>query len=224
MLFSFTVPAGIVCAETQYVSDQLIITMREGKGNEYKIIKTFKTGTPLEIIEESGNYLKARTESGIEGWVLRQYVTKETPKPVVIAGLKKKVDLLSTKIEQYKKNNKLLEDELNTAKSDHNEKTRALKQNLSASTGKADQTARELREITAKYNALFKESKDVVNLVKERDSLKASNNELHTKTEQLQEENDNLKRTQMIWWFVAGGAVFFVGWIIGKISRQKRFY
>ena len=224
VLFTFTVPVGIVCAETQYVSDVLVITMREGRGNEYKIIKTFKTGTPLEIIEESGQYLKARSESGIEGWVLKQYLTNKTPKHEIIAGLEKKVNRLNTKIEQYKKDKESLQDELKTAKSDHSEKIGHLKQNVSASKGMADQTARELKEITEKYNALLKDSKDVINLVKERDSLKESNSSLQTKTEQLQKENDKLERSQMIWWFVAGGGVLFVGWIIGKMSRQKRFY
>jgi SH3 domain protein len=224
MLFYFTVPVGIVCAKTQYVSDQLIITLREGEGNEYKIIKMLKTGTPLEIIEESELYLKVRTESGSEGWVLKQYVTEEIPKPEIIAGLEKKIDRLNIEIEQYKKDKESLQDELKTAKSDHNNKIRDLQQIVSASKGKAEQTSRDLKEVTEKYNALLKDSKDVVFLVKERDNIKTSNSELQTKTEQLQKENDELKQLQMIWWFVAGGGVFFVGWIIGKISRQKRFY
>ncbi len=224
MLFPFTVSVGIVCANTQYVSDELVITLREGKGSEYKIIKSLKAGTPLEIIEESEQYLKVRTGAGSEGWVLKQYVTEETPKPVIIGGLEKKIDRLNTEIEQYKKDKESLQDELKTAKSDHNKKIKDLKQNVSVSKGKAEQTARELKKITKKYNALVKDSKDVVNLVEERESLKASNISLVTMTEQLQQENDKLKRLQMIWWFVAGGAVFFVGWIIGKISRQKRFY
>jgi SH3 domain protein len=224
MLFSFTVSVGIVCANTQYVSDELVITLREGQGSEYKIIKSLKAGTPLEIIEESERYLKVRTGAGSEGWVLKQYVTEEAPKPVIIRGLEKKIDRLNTEIEQYKKDKESLQDELKTAKSDHNKKIKDLKQNVSVSKGKAEQTARELEKITRKYNALVKDSKDVVNLVAERDSLKASNISLVTMTEQLQQENDKLKRLQMIWWFVAGGAVFFVGWIIGKISRQKRFY
>ncbi len=224
MLFSFTVSGGIVCAKTQYVSDQLIITLREGKGNEYKIIKMLKAGTPLEIIEEGERYLKVRTESGSEGWVLKQFVTEETPKAEIIAGLEKKMDRLNTEIEQYKKDKESLQDELKTAKSGHDKNIRDLKQNVSSSKGKAEQTARELKEITEKYNALVKDSKDVIDLVKERDSLKASNSKLQTDTEQLQKENDDLKRSQLIWMFVAGGGVFFVGWIIGKISRQKRFY
>ncbi len=224
MLSPFTVSVGIVYAETQYVSDVLVITVREGKGNEYKIIKTFKTGTPLEVIEESGQYLKVKSESGIEGWVLRQYMTRGTPKSDIIAALKVKVDQLNTKNKQYKKENESLRDGLKIAKSDHNKKVNDLTQNISVSKGKTEKTTRELKEITGKYNALFKDSKDVIKLVKERDSLKASYSTLQTETKQLQIDNDKLKQSQMIWWFVAGGCVFFVGWIIGKISRQKRHY
>jgi SH3 domain protein len=224
MLFHFALPVEVVCAETQYVSDQLIITLREGQGNEYKIIKMLPTGTPLEIIEESEQYLKVRTESGSEGWVLKQYLTKETPKSEIIAGLEKEIDQLNTRIEQSKKDWKSLQDELKTAKSDHTNKIRDLQQNVSASRGKEEQTSRDLKEITQKYNALLKDSKDVVLLVEERDNIKVSNTELQARTEQLQRENDELKQSQMIWWFVAGGGVFFVGWIVGKISRQKKFY
>jgi SH3 domain protein len=215
---------GIACAETQYVSDQLIVTMREGQGSEYKIIKMLKAGTPLEIIEESEQYLKVRTESGNEGWVLKQYVTEEIPKPKIIAGLEKEIDLLNTRIEQYKKDEKSLQDELKTTKSDHNNKIRDLQHNMSAISANAEQTSGDLKEITKKYNALLKDSKDVVLLVQERDNIKASNRELQTTTERLQQENNEIKRFQMIWWFVAGGGVFFVGWIVGKISRQKKFY
>jgi len=224
MLFPFTLPVGIVCAETQYVSDQLIITMREGQGNEYKIIEMLKAATPLQIIEESEQYLKVRTESGSEGWVLKQYVTRETPKSEIIAGLEKKIDLLNTMVEEHKKDKESLVNELKTAKSDYNNKINDLQQKVSASRAKVEQTSRDLKEITEKYNAFMKDSKDVVLLVKERDNIKASNSELLTRTEQLQKENDKLKRLQMIWWFAAGGGVFFVGWIVGKISRQKKFY
>jgi len=224
MLIPFTVSVGIVFAEIKYVSDQRMITFREGQGNQYKIIKMLKTGTPLEIIEESEQYLKVRTESGSEGWVLKQYITGETPKPVIIAGLEKEIDRLTRKIEQYNKDKELLQDELKIANADHNRKIRDLQQKVSSSGEKAEQTSRDLKEITKQYNALLTDSKDVVHLVNERDSLKVSIGELQNRTELLQKENDTLKHSQMIWWFVAGGGVLFVGWIIGKISRQKRFY
>ncbi len=220
IFFSFALPVGTVYAETQYVSDTLIITVREGKGNEYKSIETLKTNAPLEVIEKSDHYLKVRTEKGNVGWVHRQYATRKTPKPEIIAGQKIKIAQLSARVEQYKKDTGSLQEELKTTRL----KIKDLKQNVSASKGEAEQTARELEKITAKYNALFKDSEDVIDLVKERDTLKASNSSFQTETAQLLEENEKLKFRQMIWWFFAGGGVFFVGWIVGKISRQKRFY
>jgi SH3 domain protein len=224
MFFPFALMAGIARAETQYVSDQLIITLREGQGNEYKIIKMLKTGTPLEVIEEGEKYLKVRTESGSEGWVLKRYVSKEIPKSMIIAGLEKKIGLLNTRIEQYKEDKKSHQDELTTTKSDYNDKIGALQHKVSTISANAEQTSRDLKEMTRKYNSFLKDSKDVVHLVQERDSIKASNRELLTKNQGLRQENDELKRSQMIWWFAAGGGVFFVGWIVGKISRQKKFY
>ena len=203
VLFPFTVSVGIVCAETQYVSDQLIITLREGQGKQYKIIKMLKSGTPLEIIEESEQHLKVRIKSGSEGWVLKQFITGETPKPEIIAGMKKDIVRLNKKIEEHKRNKESLREELKRAKSDHTMKIRDLQQNVTSSRGKAEQTSRDLKEMTRKYNALLRDSKDVVQIVKERDSLNVSIGVLQTKTEQLEKENYELKQSQRMWWFAA---------------------
>ena len=56
-IFSFIaiiMPIHKVWADTQYVSDKLIITMRDGKSTDFKIIKTLKTGTPVDVLEEDG--------------------------------------------------------------------------------------------------------------------------------------------------------------------------
>ena len=182
----FTVSFGIVDAKTQYVSDQLLITMREGKGNEYKIIKMLTAGTPLEIIQEGPNYLKVRTQDGQEGWVLTQYITPETPKTEIIARLEKEVDQFKKTLEQYEGEKDSLQDQLKTAK--------------------------------------VERSKTVVELTNERDRLKTLNDRLSTEAEHLRKENSLLKRLQILWWFLAGGGVFFVGWITGRVSRKKRYY
>jgi SH3 domain protein len=218
----FGVPIGTADAKTQYVSDQLIITMREGQGNQFKIIQMLVAGTPVEIIEESQNYLKVRTKDGREGWVLKQYITSETPKTEIIAGLKKEIDRLKTELENYHRDKMSLQNELQTVKLDYGERITKLTQNVSASRQEAEQTAKELRRASEKYTTLVEQSKNVAALVKERDSLKAANNRLNTETEHFQKENSRLKRLQMIWWFLAGGGVFFVGWIIGSVSKKKR--
>ncbi|MDH4264869.1 MAG: TIGR04211 family SH3 domain-containing protein [Deltaproteobacteria bacterium] len=222
LLSFFTVFIGIVDAKTQYVSDQLIINMREGKGNEYKIIKMLTAGTPLEIIEESQQYLKVRTQNGQEGWVLKQYITLETPKNEIIAGLEKEIARLKTKLENYQKDKDSLQEQLKTAKADYSDRIKNLNQSISGSREEAEQTSKELKEVSEKYNTLVEQSKNIIELTHDRDRLKAVNNRLSTETEHLRKENSRLKYLRLIWWFLAGGGVFFVGWIIGSVSRKKR--
>ena len=163
LFFVFVSSALIADAITQYVSDELVINLREGKGNEYKIIKMLRNGTPLNILEEAEQYLKVRTAEGLEGWVLKQYITSETPKTAIIAGLENERDRLNSSLGQCSGDKVSLQNELKTAK-------------LSV-----------------------------------------------TETESLRKENSRLKRLQILWWFLAGGGVFFVGWITGRVSRKKRY-
>jgi len=163
LFFVFVSSALIADAKTQYMSDELVINLREGKGNEYKIIKMLRNGTPLNILEEAEQYLKVRTEEGLEGWVLKQYITSETPKTAVIAGLENERDRLNSLLGQCSGDKVSLQNELKAAKLGVSE------------------------------------------------------------AESLRKENSRLKRLQILWWFLAGGGVFFVGWITGRVSRKKRY-
>ncbi|MEN8686217.1 MAG: TIGR04211 family SH3 domain-containing protein, partial [Desulfuromonadales bacterium] len=101
MLTLLMLSSGQAIADKQYVSDELIITLRRGEGDEYKILKMLKTGTPLEILQEGkADYVFVRTPNGTEGWVKKQYLTNETPKPTVIAHLEKERDQLREQVNQ----------------------------------------------------------------------------------------------------------------------------
>ena len=50
LLLTFCLPALPAFADTRYVVDELIITMRLGKGTGYKILKSLKTGTAVEVL------------------------------------------------------------------------------------------------------------------------------------------------------------------------------
>ena len=91
---------GSALADTQYVSDMLILCLRAGPGNEYKVIRNLKTDAPLEVLEEDELYLKVRTDQGEEGWVLRQYISSKTPKPIIIAALKRDIKQLEATVEK----------------------------------------------------------------------------------------------------------------------------
>ncbi len=211
-------------ADVRYVSDTLIITMRSGKGNRYRIIKHLKTGTPLEVIEEDNEYLKVRTKGGETGWVLKQYLTKKIPKAKVITILRAETDRLKKDIQKMEDDNRALRQKRNIEQESYNKKVKEL--DISAKTAEEDITlvSRELKEVSEKYNTLLKQSKSIVEMIKERDLLKKENSGLSDVNNKLQQENKSLRRKSIIYWFLAGGGVLFFGWIIGRMSRKKRYY
>ena len=48
-LFTFLFIHAVAAAETMYVSDQLLITFRQGKSTEHKILKTPKPHKPKQF-------------------------------------------------------------------------------------------------------------------------------------------------------------------------------
>jgi len=211
-------------ADRRYVSDMLIITLREGQGPEYKVIRTLKTDTPVEVLEESGRYLRVRTEEGEEGWVAKQYISSEVPKAAIIAGLKKETNKLKTRVEELEKDQASILDQLEVAKQSHAEKVEELERNASNSREEASRLNMELTQITDKYNTLLDQSKNVVDLISEHERLQKEKVRLNKEMKHLEQENAHLRNKRMIQWFLAGGGVFFIGVIVGKVSRKKRYY
>jgi len=210
-------------ADTRYVGDQLVITLRQGKSTKHKIVKTLKTGSPVEILEEEDpSYLKVRTSDGTEGYVLRQYISSNPPKTQRIDELEIENSGLQKKISELQKKKISLEKQLNGIQgkyarefSDLTTKSADYEQNL-------EQSLNNERIITEKYNTLMAQTENVVKIAQERDQLLQKNKKLSTGIKELRNENEKISNSRMIKWFLAGGGVFFFGWIIGKISRKKR--
>ena len=221
LLTQLCVLFGPAHADTQYVTDMLILNLRDRPGEDYEVIRTLMTDTPVEVLEERGRYLRVRTKDGEEGWVAKQYITSKTPKPLIIAGLKKKIRRLEEKIERLEKSPASLRNGLDIARL----KVKELEKTANKYRQEASLTSLELKQVTQKYNILVEQSGNVVELIAERDRLRAANSRLNAEMEQLRQKNAPLKRLGIVWWFVAGAGVFFGGLITGKISRRKkRFY
>jgi SH3 domain protein len=224
LLIPLSVSVGPAHADRRYVSDMLIITLRQGQGSEYKAIRTLKTGTPVEVLEEDGRYLRVRTQEGEEGWVAKQYISSELPKPLIIAGLKQETNRLGARIEELEKRHTLLLNQLKEAEQTHDAKAKELEKNAENYREEASRTTMELKRITEKYNTLLDQSKNVLELTSEHDRLQAENARLDTEMDRLKQENARLRRTGMLRWFLAGACVFLIGLIAGKVSRKKKYY
>lgn len=215
----FVLPAT---ADTRYVIDELVITLRAGKSSQHKIIKTLKTGTALEVLEEDETYLKVRIPDGSEGYVLRQYVSSDPPKAQRIAELERLNSNLQKKYNTLETTNSNLEMQLKTYQdksgqeiSDLSAKSSELEKNL-------EQALTDERMMAEKYDTLLAQAENVVEIAEERDRLSQQNEKLQAEAATIAEKNEKLSDARMIKWFLAGGGVFFLGWLIGRISRKKR--
>lgn len=216
------VTAGSALADTRYVSDQLIITLRAAPDADSAVLTTLKTDSPLEVLEDDGRFLKVRTESGQEGYVLSQYVTSDLPKSQQLAQLTKERDALQQKVKRLESDQGATSNQLEQAHREQEAQAKELQAKLAATEQELTATKRQLAAVTSKYEALQQDAKDVVKTANERDRLQQQQQTLNTELARLREENNTLLRTGMIQWFLAGGGVFFIGWVAGKLSRKKR--
>jgi len=209
-------------AEVRYIGDTLIVSLREEPSSTSKAIKGLRTGAALHIQEKQKGFYRVLTSSNLEGWVPAQYTTAERPKSEIIKELKKQIDYFTSEKEIYTQENKQLKLKIanleNKLKNSENE----LNQVSQAKQDETSKISRELELITNKYNELAENTKDAVKALQERDRYKKENTDLQNQVTSLNSLKKSLVDRNRLYWFLAGGGVFLIGWIIGKISHTKK--
>ncbi len=141
-LLAIGAPASALSGDTRYITDQLHVPLRSGKGNQFRILDSgLPSGTRLALLEDApeDGWSRVRTSAGKEGWVRRQYLVDE---PVAEIKLEKaRADLarfeemdLGSEVRRLEKENGQLQEQLAAAREESAQLTRDLKelQNLSA--------------------------------------------------------------------------------------------
>ncbi|HBT83565.1 MAG TPA: TIGR04211 family SH3 domain-containing protein [Desulfuromonas sp.] len=220
--FCQLLPTMAAAAETRYVTDMLFVSLRQGPADNAPALTTLQSGNSVEVLADQGRFLKVKTPSGAEGYILKQYLVVAAPKAAGLAGLEKERDRLRDELASAERERKAA-----TAALDELRKTPVGKTAPAAATppglpGELEQVKSDLDESRRKYEALVAGSRDVIGLTKERDQLRKETARLTAELDTLRAEGAKLGYREMIPWFLAGGGVLFFGWILGKMSRQKR--
>ena len=195
--------------QTVYVTDEFEITMRTGRSIENKVIALLPSGTKLHVIKEQDNWILVKSPTDKEGWILKRYVSVETPK-IMLAQLQEKYQEASKQLEMetekaltFEKENKELQGDLTTIQG-------------------------RFENVNKEYTNLINESKDFLTLKKNHTSSVAKLRNATSELKQLRKENKDLRLSNNIKWFLSGAGVMFVSWLIGyimgKISRRSRKY
>ncbi len=198
--------SGTALAETRYVSDNLEITMRSGKGTSYGITRMLRSGTAVEVLEEDkdAGYTQVRIKGGKEGWVLSRFLMKGQAARDRLAAAEK--NLAELELENRK---------METSMTALTEEKSALEKQLAALDGQTRNVSQELAEIKRTASsalAIDSENKD----------LKGRVVSLERQLQTLQQENEGLRDRTARDWFMVGAGVVLLGIIVGLIIPRIR--
>jgi SH3 domain protein len=196
--------ASAAQAESVYVVDKLIITMRSGQGNQYQIVRTWPSGTRLDVLETAEQYTRVRGPDNTEGWVLNQYIQSQPTAKILL-------DAAQGKLAKLEAENAKLKKETGST----SETNSALSKELNDLQGKYKKQENELtrlRSVAAKP----------LKLDNENQQLKKDNLKLENERELLRQENQVLQDSSDRDWFINGALVIIAGIVIGLIAPRLR--
>ncbi len=193
----------------RYVNDHLIITLRAGQGDEYRILKSLPSGTRLELLEEieGSDFAKVRTDDGTEGWVRNWYLRDTPTAKLLLEDATSKAAKLAAENKKLLANNKALQQSKTTLE-------------------------KQLRELSGKHERLRDESEKLKEVASRPIELQSENKRLTAEAAKFEEENtrlssenNGLRKSSVQKWFMAGSAVLVVGILLGlilpKLRRQR---
>lgn len=193
-----------VHAETLYVKPSAEVPIRSGQGTEYKILSVVPDGLQVELLEENDPWARVKTPGGTEGWMLRRYLSEDLPPAELVGILRAQKEELERKEEETSRRY----DELSTAYSQMEQEYNAC--------------IADREDIGNKYQTLQQDTADVIAI---KENLDQANRELEENRQKLAavlQENRNVKNSIAIKWFMAGGGVLLLGWLIGMMTGRSR--
>ena len=190
----------------KYVNDYLVITLRSGPSNQFKVDKTLGTGTRLTVVNETAEngYILVRTDAGTEGWALTQYLVDEPVARLKLVTAESKLAKLEKQYASLKKEHK------------------ALNSDSTSTSKERDKLASQAAELSSALDKLKKTAARPLQLEKENSQLSQQVIELRNKLRITEEKNAALEDSEARQWFAIGAVVLFFGIILGLILPRLK--
>lgn len=197
-------------AQSAWVTDQFEITLRSGPSTSNAIQLMVGSGMRLDVIERDADsgYTRVRTPGGTEGWVLTRYLMTEP-------SAREQLETLTGQLTNATSRGSSLDSQLDAIRGEHD----SAKQQIATLEREKTAVETELAEIkrtAANVLAISDQNKTLM------DQLTAA----QIRADTLEQENRVLASQTTRYWFMAGGLVLLVGFILGlwlpRIQWQRR--
>ena len=224
-------------SETVYVTDKMRVGIYASQDLDSKILKILSTGDRLEIVRETELMSLVIDDSGMQGWIDKNYLMKNKPAAMLLKDVSEKSnrDVLQQKVTIAPKENHPATDDINTKTNDLKKNNTRLKTKLAQVLPRVKQcesrasilekkNERLNEELTIKCASVDMTSEDTVPLLnyqkleKQLTDLKSSINDQVTKKQPLSENGSSpVSIIKYYWlWIVASMVVLIVfGAVIG---------
>ncbi len=210
-------------AKTAYVSDMLILTFREGPGNNFTVKQTLPSNTPLTILGEENGFYKVALETGEQGWVNKNFIMFDPPKALTIEKLTREKQALEKRIAAMEGRAGHAQEISEPSDANAKNKTASLASELARIKTENKTLSHTLKQVNEELANLKKAAGNANHTLSENTQLKAENKKLLATIDRLENNGGSLFQGTMIKWFLSGFGVLITGWIIGRsVSSRKK--
>jgi len=211
------IQSGLICllllithqamAVNKYVTDEFEVTMRSGTSTSNSIVQLLKSGDKVNVLEEdlASQYSLVETENGKKGYVLNRFL-KELP-----SARQRLAEAQQVNQRQTESINKLRNEigQLKASYENEQADNKSLKLTLLASES-------ELEKIRSA-------AENTLNILADNEQLNSTVKTLRAEKQTLTDENERLKDSTGIDWFVRGAAVSLIAFLLGIIITRIRW-
>ncbi len=194
-------------AEIRYITDEFEVTMRSGTSIENSIVRMLRSGEAITILEEdlASQYSLVETEDGKKGYVLSRFLIEQPAARERLQALQQNYDRQRERIEEQDQQIEQLNQSLTQEQTDN----ATLKTTLRAS-------EQELAEVRGA-------AQNTLDILEQNKRLQTVVDQLRNEKAQLTETNAELEDSTRLDWFVRGGAVSLIAFVIGILVTRIRW-
>ncbi len=194
-------------AEVKYITDEFEVTMRSGTSTANSIVRMLRSGEAVNVLEEdlATQYSLVETDDGKKGYVLSRFLMARQAARDSLAELQLRYDEQQARITEQNGEIAALNQALSQEQSDNE----ALKTTLRAS----EQELSRVREA----------AQNTLDIQDQNSRLQSVVEQLRQEKAELTEIRAELEDSTRLDWFVRGGAVSLIAFVVGILVTRIRW-
>ncbi|MBI1423997.1 MAG: TIGR04211 family SH3 domain-containing protein [Gammaproteobacteria bacterium] len=192
VLLSAFLISNIALAETLYVTDRILLGVHQDPAENSTVIATIPSGTAVDVLERSDDFVQIKLADGRQGWVSAAYLKADKPATAQLdaasAQLKQAQDAVKKLTDDMSKKDRELQvrqDEISNDKSTIAELQKKLKDQSTGTPAPSPQAEEEIKALQAQVKQLTEEKAALVSQEAKSTSV-TSMHDLQSENQQLQ--------------------------------------